>query len=300
MKRLNLIFIILLISGYCKKTEKPIYMPTPQALNLGSLYYANSEGNCKSCHGVDYKGKGPDAKDLQVEILDFTSEIPPEKTPYDYFMAISIGTSKTVKDGYNYHQFYSYTDAAKWAMANFLYSLAKDPSDIEKKKIKQESYAKRMQEVKEFYKHNRKWYLGDNTPSIEREKSPALNEMIQKTNFQLATDYSFESLTEQRVNQIYEARENYEYGYYVYKYKCQNCHGIGGEGIQGVKSLGLMESRSEYVREIARRKNSFISIPSLTKAKINQKTLNEVHPDIYLSEIEGIELINYLNAIVEK
>ncbi|GIX41837.1 MAG: hypothetical protein KatS3mg129_1570 [Leptospiraceae bacterium] len=252
----NIILTFLLIS--CKDKKVKIYEPTPEALSYGSLIYASSEVNCKNCHGIDYKGNGPDAKDLDISVPDFTSKIPAEKTPLDYFKAISVGTEKTIKNGMNYHAFYHLTDKAKWALANYLYSLSKGPETAKEKEIRNQALITSWKEVEEIYKKNRKWYMGENTPSTEREPAPDLNEIIQKTDFTISQDVPVKIISEQQYEKVFKARELYEDGYNLYKNNCQNCHGLAGEGVPGAKLLGILdESRFDPIKGICKKKTIF-------------------------------------------
>ena len=282
----------------CKDSDQKIYEPTIESINYGSIVYASSEVNCKNCHGVDYKGKGPDAKDLDVPVPDLTGVIAPEKTPLDYFKAISVGTEKTKKNGLQYHAYYSLTDKAKWALANYLYSLAQEPKTNEEKKVRQESLAKAMKEVREIYSKNRKWYMGENTPSTEREPSPRLEELIQKTNFKTEQDVSVKIPTEKELEAVFVARQNYEEGYHIYQNHCQKCHGIAGEGVQGSQFLGILDhSRYDAIKGIARRKPAFVGIPPL-RNNVKKEDVLKYH-SYYLTEEQWNDLINYIKAITE-
>lgn len=295
MKKLIFFTIIMLI--YCKEKESKIYESTPEALNYGSIIYASSEANCKNCHGIDYKGNGPEAKDLGIPVPDFTGKIPPEKTPINYFKAISVGTDKTIKNGVNYHAFYSLTDKAKWALSNYLYSLQKPLTGKDKEK-RAEELNKAYKEIENIYSKNRKWYMGENTPSSEREKPIELNELIQKTNFSLEKDETQKTLTDEQKEKIFESRKLYQEGYFLYQNNCQSCHGIGGEGIQGSQLLGILEnSRYDAIKGIARRKPSFVGIPKLTNL-ITKESIIQKH-NYNFSDEQWNELIQYIKAITE-
>ncbi|MCS7206026.1 MAG: cytochrome c [Leptospiraceae bacterium] len=290
---------IITLMLYCKK-EPEVYEATPDSINYGSIVYASTEMNCKNCHGVDYKGNGPEARDLDVKVPDFTAELTPEKTPLSYFKAISVGTNNTIKDGYNYHAYYYLTDKAKWGLANFLYSLGKEPKDLEIKKQWQEAVARDMKQVKEIYKENRKWYFGENTPASERTPSPDLEKTIQKTNYTVAKDISISTLDAKRAEKISKAREDYFDGYVLYQNNCQSCHGVGGEGIQGSSHIGLLDkSRYEPIKDIARRKAAYVGIPDLKNTAISKENIQKAHQNYSFTDEQWTTLIQYIKAIVE-
>lgn len=289
---------ILLYQIHCKKEEN-FYTPSPELINYGSLIYASSEVNCKNCHGIDFKGNGPEAKDLEIPVPDLTGSIAPEKTYLDYFKVISVGSPKTIKNGINYHAYYTLTDKSKWGLAHYLYSLGKEPNTSEAKKIRREALKKANEEIIQVYSKNRKWYLGDNKPATEREKAIPLKDLIQNTNTQLTSDISSYILSESDLARVIEARIQYEEGYYLYKNNCQSCHGIAGEGVQGSYYVGLLDdSRKEPVRNIPRRLPSFIGVPKISKNQISKEIIINKH-SFYYSDEQWNEIINYIKAITE-
>ncbi|MFN3604384.1 MAG: c-type cytochrome [Leptonema sp. (in: bacteria)] len=303
MKVKNFLMIIVLVVIGCSNKEELVYEPTPEAIHLGSKIYASNEVNCKSCHGNDYKSNTSDAqeiKDSGVNVPDFTAEISPEKTPLDYFKAISVGTPNTGNEMFNYHAYYSLTDKAKWALANFLYSLGKEPSTKEGKNIRKQALQKALQEVQSVYSKNRKWYLGKNTSSFERERPQPLDELIQKANYKIEKEESYTALKEEQIQKIFDLRkENYE-GAFLYKTNCENCHGMAGEGVQGSLKINLLdESRSEPIKNIARRKSSYIGIPILESNQIQREKIEKIHPEYLFTENQWNDLINYLKKITE-
>ncbi len=297
-----LFLIIITVSG-CKNEVK-IYEATPENLHLGSKIYASSEFNCKNCHGIDYKGNTSEAKELKekgIPVTDFTGPIPPEKTPLDYFKVISVGTNRTLDGDYNYHAYYNLTDSAKWALANFLYSLGQEPKTKEEIQKRKQALQSAIQEIESIYKNNRKWYLGENTPSQQREKSRPLQEMLQNTNFKLAQEYPYKILNEQKIQKILEIQNQYIEGSLIYVNNCQSCHGIGGEGVQGAANINVLdESRYEPIKNISRRKSAFVSISSLSIDSIKLEAIQKVHPDYYFTESQWNDLIQYLKIILEK
>ena len=169
--------LILASAVACSSEKPPIYEATPDSLYNGSLYYASSEYNCKSCHGTQWDGNGPEAKNLEkdgIKVPSFTDATPPEITPVDYFKAMTVGTANTKKLPSG-HAFQSHTDRGRWAMANFLYSLA--PAVATKDQAKrQEAMTKAMEEAKQAYSESRRWNMGF-VPLAERPKSPKLEDM---------------------------------------------------------------------------------------------------------------------------
>ncbi len=293
-----ILILILLYQIQCKKIEQ-VYEQTPESINYGSLIYASNEVNCKNCHGIDFKGNGPEAKDLDIPVPDLTGVIPPEKTYLDYFKTISIGSQRTIKDGVNYHAYYSLTDKSKWGLAHYLYSMGKEPESSEGKKIRKEAIKKANEEIVQVYSKNRKWYIGDNKPSTEREKSVPLNDLIQNTNIQLIGDLPLNILTEKDITRVQEARIQYEDGYILYQNNCQSCHGLAGEGVQGSYNLGLLEeSRKEPIRNVSRRVPSYIGIPKINKNNISKEVIYNKH-NFYYSDEQWNDLINYIKAITE-
>ncbi len=297
------IFLLIILTNFlyqlhCKR-EQQIYEPSPENISYGSLIYASSEVNCKNCHGVDFKGNGPDAKDLDIPIPDLTGSIAPEKTYLDYFKVISVGSEKTIKNGINYHAFYSLTDRSKWALAHYLYSLGKEPDTPEGKKIRKDALKKADKEIHAVYSKNRKWYMGENKPATERENPIPLKELIQNTNFKPINDLPTNVITEKDITRVNEARIQFEEGYILYQNNCQSCHGIAGEGVQGSYNLGLLdESRKEPIRNIARRLPSFIGIPKISKDNVSKEIIYNKH-SFYFSDEQWNDLINYIKAITE-
>ena len=169
--------ILLLAAAGCNTEPAPIYEATADSLYKGSLYYASSEYNCKNCHGTAWDGNGPEAKALKeqgIEVPSFVDATPPEVTPVDYFKAMTVGTEKT-KGVPSSHAYQSHTDRGRWAMANYLYSLA--PPVAGKDKLKrEEAMHKAMEEVKKAYASSRRWNMGFK-PLAERPKAPELEKM---------------------------------------------------------------------------------------------------------------------------
>lgn len=304
-KKFLILFLVFFMGLYigCSK-EKPIYEATPESIHLGSKIYASNEVNCKNCHGNDYKSNTPDAKEIKdsgINVPDFTAELAPEKTPLDYFKAISVGTDKTGTQEYNYHAYYNLTDTAKWALANFLYSLGKEPQSEEGKKQRKIALNKAQLEVYSIYSKNRKWYMGKNTPSQQREKSEKLEDLIQKTNYNVEKDVSISVVNNEQLKKQEKFQEENPEGYRLYKENCQSCHGKIGEGVQGQMDINVLdESRNSPIKNIARRKSAFIGIEALNASKISKENILKAHKELYFSEDQWNVLINYLKNIMEK
>ena len=172
------LFVLWSLSSACNaKTEIPVYALRRQVLINGSLYY--NEAGCAACHGVAFDGKGPEAEALQKErslvVPDLKAKIPAVKdsvkTPMDYFKSITMGTKS-----YPEHAYQSYTDRGRWAMAYYLYSLAKPPHDS-KEKLKQRRALLAMQEqLKKVYAKKRRWEMGYK-PIEERPQAPKLEKL---------------------------------------------------------------------------------------------------------------------------
>lgn len=285
----------------------PIYEATPEALHNGSLYYAVSQYNCVACHGTDWKGSGPEAKGLTAQgitLPDFTAPLSPEKTPLDYFKAMTVGTEKT-KLLPNGHAFQSHTDRARWAMANFLYLQGQPSSDESKRKASVEAA---MKEVRKTYDSNRKWYMGDNKPSAEREKAPGLSDLLSKAGFTPDAEPSIVPVTDARRAAAATAREEHTEGFLVYQANCQKCHGIFGEGAQGAVSLVGLTAEGEGWKGIPRRKAVQAPIPDLADRTLSAAALRSAHEAKHyagqsaygLTEEQWEQLSDYLKSITGK
>lgn len=290
----------------CKKTPA-IYESTPEALHNGSLYYTVSQYNCVSCHGTDFKGTGPEAKDLNdrgIKVPDFTAPLSPSKTALDYFKAVTVGTENT-KSLPSAHAFQSHTDRARWAMANFLYSLGKPSSDEAKHKAAE---AAALKEVKAVYDVNRKWYMGDNKPSADREKAPPFSELLSKAGFTPASEPSIVPVSDARRQTAAEAQANLPEGYALYRANCQRCHGSFGEGAQGSVTLISLPGEGEAVKGFTRRKPVQPTIPDLADADLKADALRSAHEgklafgqsDYGLNADQWEQLSAYLKSITGK
>ena len=127
MKSARSLTTVLIVSGalafaYCGESETQlIENPTAEEFHLGSLVYANE--NCSNCHGIDWDGVGaPEAASLKAAgtpVPNFLKMKDPQKTPVDYFKAMTMGTDKMPE-----HRYQHVTDRGRWAAAHFLFSLA--------------------------------------------------------------------------------------------------------------------------------------------------------------------------------
>lgn len=291
----------------CKK-ETPIYEATAEALHNGSLYYAVSEANCKSCHGTDWNGNGPEARSLKEQGLavpDFTAALSPDKTVLDYFKAITIGTERT-KSLPSAHAYQSHTDRARWAMANFLYSLGKPSSDEARRKKANEAA---MKEIRAAYANNRRWYMGDNKPSAEREKAPALEALLTKAGFTPSSEISVVPVSDSRREGALHAQDTQAEGYALYKSNCQSCHGVFGEGSQGAVHLGALPGEGEGKGGIPRLKPVYVSIRDLAEfGALSAGALSSAHNDkdafgqksYALTEEQWELLADYIKSITGK
>ncbi len=290
------------------KEETPIYEATAEALHQGSLYYSVSEANCKSCHGTDWNGNGPEARALKrqgLTVPDFTAPLSPDKTVLDYFKAITVGTENT-KSLPSGHAYQSHTDRARWAMANFLYSLGKPSSDEARRKKATEAA---MKEIRAAYANNRRWYMGDNTPSAEREKAPALETMLSKAGFTPSREISVVPVSDSRREATFHAQDSQPEGYGLYRNNCQSCHGVFGEGSQGAVHLGALPGEGEGKGGIPRLKTVHASIRDLAEVgNLSAGALSSAHDtkDAFgqkspaLSEEQWQLLADYIKSITGK
>lgn len=284
--------------------ETAVYEATPENLYKGSLYYAKSENNCKNCHGTGWDGNGPEAKNLKadgIEVPGFTGEIAASKTPADYFKAITTGTEKT-KSLPKGHAYQSHTDRARWAMANFLYSLAKPvPSnDPEALAVRQEALKSSMAEVKEIYSKQRRWDMGYK-PVAEREKAPSLAEM----NANPVQGNQAAEVTQSVMDNAKKAANANPDGYRLYTANCAGCHGTYGQGGK-FQRFGLVAGSGDGVAGITRMDPVFVTIPPLGRVNAGQiaaphtEAASIAQPSYNLAEGQLETLSNYINALAEK
>ncbi|MBW7857899.1 MAG: c-type cytochrome [Leptonema sp. (in: Bacteria)] len=283
----------------------PIYADTLEVRHNGSFYYATSEANCKNCHGTEWKGDGPDARNLNPKPTDFTVALDPNKTSLDYFKAITVGTDKT-KSMPSAHAYQSLTDRSRWAMANFLYSLGK-PSKNEAQRKKAIIAANK--EMQSEYAKSRRWYMGANTPSSDRSTSEAIDKMLDKASFTPTSEISLIEVSPARKETTFSAQKNQPEGYQLYRSNCQSCHGVFGEGAQGAVHLSSLDGQGEGVGGFPRRKpvgasiRDFtevgnLSVAALQAAHLNTEAFGQRSPS--LSDDQWNEMANYIKSITGK
>ena len=213
-----------------KDEDIPVYEATPERIYDGSLYYASA--GCIRCHGTNWK-KG--AK-------DFSQKLSPKKTPVDYFETITRGNEKTRKNNVA-HDFQSYTDRARWAMANFLFSLAPRQKKSKNIAIHQAALEKRIAEVQAAYKaanakNHRRWELYEKgTVSItKREAAPALDTLLQDV--KLDSGIVVVKVTDEQALNVLKSEGR---GATLYSNNCASCHGNNAEGATASKRFGNVD-----------------------------------------------------------
>jgi len=257
--------------------EKPVYMKTNERLYAGSIYYVQAE--CTSCHGGDWDGNGPETKNMKAQGFDavgFTGEVPADKTPVDYFKAISDPAShfagkksKVAEANYNrfigMHSYHSMTDRARWSIAHFLFSRhAGDPYSKNKSAINE-----KMKEAEKAYSANRRWEIGY-IPIAKRSIVPTLDEMISTSHIKPVPESSMPSVNDERKSSATVISGT---GYKIYRNNCQACHGQFAEGKSEGTRVGLLNSgpRFDTDKGINRKSMAFVSIRDLAfSPAINQ------------------------------
>ncbi len=227
----------------CKSEEPPIYKSTPDRVYMGSMLYAKSD--CSSCHGTQWKGDGPDAKTMSEsgwKTTDFTGVVAAQKTPEDYFMAVTdpMGYFKKQRpqmDQFDLmifassHKYLTFTDRGRWAIANFLYSLGQEPEDMGARK---EALSQMEERVSAVYAENRRWQVGF-TPVSERTARPDLDSMLKKSSFQTVSPVKESEVSDTRQEIALEAGQGAD----LYRNNCTKCHGRFAEGRTAGPRYGL-------------------------------------------------------------
>lgn len=257
-----------LFAANCQRAEKPVFLGSPERLYQGSVHYVQAD--CASCHGGDWNGKGPDTKNMIKEGLtptDFTAVISPDKTPVDYFMAITApadyfkGKKNVPPAAFEKfvatHSFHNMTDRARWAMANFLFSRAPALKGQDKT-TNERNYAEKIRSVMKVYESKRRWETGY-LPIQERSQSPSLDEMISK--IRLDQEITIPLIDDQRK----AASVENSVGSAIYRTNCQSCHGKFAQGDVAGPRLGLLDSGPDLENDkgITRRSMAFISVSDL-------------------------------------
>jgi mono/diheme cytochrome c family protein len=265
----------------CGTSEPPVYKSTPEREYLGSISYAKSD--CASCHGAEWDGEGPDAgrmKSMGLAPTNFTATASAGKTPKDYFMAVTDpdgyflgnkpeGVSESdLKSFASGHQYLTYTDKARWNIANFLYNLAPEPEDTAARK---QALSDMENEVSAVYSENRRWEAGI-TPVSERVNRPALGDLIKKASFKVAKSESAPAeVSEARKAVGFEKSE----GATLYNGECASCHGNFAEGKRiryGLTGMTPIISGYPRVDEIKRQEAVFVTTPDLNKSSAMNST----------------------------
>ncbi|MCE9598343.1 MAG: c-type cytochrome [Spirochaetia bacterium] len=219
----------------CKKsglTDVRPYRTSDDQMFMGSLLYAQQ--GCQNCHGTGWDGKGPEAAGLPVPPTNFVAAVGPEKTPVVYFKAITAGTEK-----FKAHSNQALTDAGRWAMANFLFSIRK-PLTGEKAVEQSKNVETQMAEVRKTYKdlaanNRRRWEIGYK-PNLEREKAPELKDLLKYA--AIKPDLAPGTVSEERLNRPMTGE-----GAAIYANNCASCHGNHGEGKSITYGMGLIKGQ---------------------------------------------------------
>ena len=174
---ISIFLITALLNAFCgKKEADPVYAGGRNALIQGSLYY--NEAGCAFCHGIQFDGKGPEAKTFAKEngfaVPGFRRELAAGKSPLDYFKTITMGTPR-----YKSHAYQPYTDKGRWAMARYLYSLSAAPKTREAQYTRRRTLLAMERKLKEVYAKNRRWEMGY-TPLDQRPASPKIKDLLPK------------------------------------------------------------------------------------------------------------------------
>lgn len=227
--KITLLTFALIAAVGCDKQARPVYEVSDERIFLGSALY--DKENCKSCHGIAWDGRGPDAASSQVPVPGFTGDVAPEKTQVSYFRAITEGTAK-VKT----HSYVSLTDKGRWALANFLYSLRK-PLPAEKAAQQAKNIEVEMQKVRAIYATQRRWDMGY-TALTDRDKSPSLTEISAN----VPADAGPGVASEER-----RTRPQTGPGADLYRNNCASCHGAYGEGRSVTLGMGVIPGKNMEV-----------------------------------------------------
>ena len=237
--------------SYCGKSEKPVYETSADREYMGSVFYAKSD--CVTCHGPEWNGQGADAKRMNasgLKVTDFTAADKASKTPLDYFKAITApedyfkakpGVDEwDMKIFVSNHKYLTYTDKARWKIANFLYNLGQGNSDPAK-------MAEMRKEAAANYSTHRRWELWDETVE-KRNHRPELDDLVKKAG------YRFEKGVQPAGGQVSDERmavyAEDGTGARLYKDNCAECHGNYAEGKKGIRYglNGMIPILSGYPR----------------------------------------------------
>lgn len=220
----------------CKPTEKAVYVDDAQVRFQGSIYY--SQAGCAGCHGAQFDGQGPDNGELKARGIVTPGfqgvELPPARTPNDFFKVITMGTERLPS-----HAYQSYTDRGRWAMAYFLYSLTKAPVGA-KAAEREAALAAARSEAMEAYSRSRRWEMGYK-PIGERAPAPALKDLMVAA--PAVEQRSAGAVDSARRDRFANAASDPAAG--VYARNCAGCHGEYGEGRSAAQRFGLYPCTNE-------------------------------------------------------
>lgn len=271
IKRIRLAFLgIAFACTFCANPDDsllPVYRDTPQRLYEGSVYYI--EAGCLECHGVNWDGNCPEGmfllKEKGISVSNFRIERPAEKTPLSYFKIITVGSDRMRKLGIQ-HDYQSYTDRARWAMANFLFSLAPESEGAAREKAVGFLSAARR-EVEAAYRNPRggtlrRWDLGY-LPLSRRTKIPPFNRLLQSSGHEEPAEESPVDASGMRAKgkgsppEESAASAATGRGFLLYGDLCGDCHGL---------STGLTSARTFNLRNFqkAHRQNTNLLRPDFT------------------------------------
>lgn len=224
----------------CSQPTEP-YARTSDTVRLGSLHYA--QAGCARCHGSDWNGKGEEAaillKERGLQTPDFRAMNDPEKTPVDYFKAITAGTAKFPE-----HHNQTYTDAARWQMAHFAYSFAPQLKGAKAEK-RAEAIVREMSEARAAYAKaeaagDRRWQIGFQ-PVAARLKGQPLTELTGGES--LSPEVARGTISPERLQALHASRSR---GKELYTASCAKCHGIGGSGAPSGIDLGSVDCAQQH------------------------------------------------------
>lgn len=233
--------------------EAPIYASSSEVIFNGSIYY--SEAGCASCHGVGFDGNGPQARTLSTDrkltTPGFTGEIDPTTTPLSYFKVITAGT-EAMPD----HAFQSYTDRGRWAMANFLFSLAA-PLSGDAGRAQEKALSLARQEARAVYARQRRWHMGYK-PIGERPASLELKDIV--SGAALVEEGARADVSAERVAAAGKASA----GRAIYQSNCASCHGLYAEGGPRAARFGLIPCEERQYRDCG----VYQGVPALNNATV--------------------------------
>ncbi|MBX7057271.1 MAG: cytochrome c [Leptospirales bacterium] len=227
---------LLLGATHCRPADKPVYANDAEVRFFGSVMY-NSAG-CASCHGVLFDGHGSDTAELSARGIVTPgfrdAEIPPARTPNDFFKTITVGSERLPS-----HAFQSYTDRGRWAMAYFLYAMTKQPVGAAAAE-RNAALAAAASETRTAYAASRRWEMGYK-PIGERPASPDLQSMLGAAN---PVDQGSAGAVDQARRDSAAQLADHPAAE-VYARNCSGCHGAFGEGRGAAQRFGLYSCKAD-------------------------------------------------------